>query len=82
MSDEAFGSLMSSMTSDSGALGNMVAEGNAQAMCQLVGALGSLINNKASGPEEVEVTEAPKTTVQGPPLSPAELERLENERLN
>ena len=82
MNDEAFGSLMASMTSDSGALGNMVAEGNAQAMCQFVGALGSLINSKASVSEEVEVTEAPKTTVRGPPKSPAELERLENERLN
>lgn len=71
---------MDDMTSDSGALGNLIAEGNAQAMVQLVGALTSLMNSKAATTETEEVTAEPVVVEEGSPKSPEELARLEEER--
>ena len=68
--------MVSSLTADNGALGNLIAEGNAQAMCQFVGSITSLLNSKAE-PEPVVIpptTEPPD--VPAPQLSPKELAAL------
>ena len=79
MSDEAFSDLLSSMTADNGALGNLIAEGNAQAMCQMVGAVTSLLNNKAEPEPEVIATTAAPT--RGAPRNPKELAAEQARRL-
>ncbi|XP_028406520.1 polycystin-1-like isoform X2 [Dendronephthya gigantea] len=75
-SDEEFSNMVSSMTADNGALGNLIAEGNAQAMCQFVGSITSLLNSKAE-PEPVVI---PPTTIPPAipvrPLNPKELAAL------
>ena len=79
MSDEAFSDLLSSMTADNGALGNLIAEGNAQAMCQMIGAVTSLLNNKAEPEAEVIATTA--APARGAPRNPKELAEEQARRL-
>ena len=79
LSDDEFSNMLSSMTADNGALGNLIAEGNAQATCQFVGALTSLLNNKAEPEPEIITTTAAPT--QGPPRNPKEVAEEEARRL-
>ena len=79
LSNEEFSNLLSSMTADSGALGKLIAEGNAQAMVQFVGSITSLMNNKAE-PEPVVITTTAAPT-RGPPRNPKELAEEEARRL-
>ena len=78
VSDEEFSNMLSSMTADNGVLGNLIAEGNAQAMCQFVGSLTSLLNNKAEPPPVVMTTTAAPT--RGPPRNPKEIAEEEARR--
>ena len=78
MSDEAFGDMLSDMTADNGALGNLIAEGNAQAMCGFVGSITSLLNSKAE-PEPVVITTTAAPT-RGPARSPKEVAEEEARR--
>ena len=71
LSDDEFSDMLGSMTADNGALGNLIAEGNAQAMCQFVGAITSLLNNKAEPVPEVITTTAAPT--RGPPRNPKDI---------
>ena len=81
MSDEAFSDLLSSMTADNGALGNLIAEGNAQAMCQMIGAVTSLLNNKAEPEPEAEVIATTAAPARGAPRNPKELAEEQARRL-
>ena len=78
LSDDEFSDMLNSMTADSGALGKLVAEGNAQAMCQFVGSITSLLNNKAE-PEPLLITTT-AAPARGPPRNPKELAEEEARR--
>lgn len=68
------------MTADNGVLGKLIAEGNAQATVQFVGALTSLMNKKGEPVTEVITTRAAPTD--GPGGNPAEVAGEETRRLD
>lgn len=81
LSNEAFNDMLGSMTADNGALGNLIAEGNAQAMCQFVGSITSLLNSKAEPEPEPEVIVTTPAPTRGAPRNPKELAAEEARRL-